>query len=70
MTSLEIKLASIVVHFAELRVSDNSVDLNAIEGGLSDPEVQQGLLAMKKAALLPVPRSDVVYEYLNLGKTA
>ena len=53
-TSLEIQLASLVVHLAEYVETGETTDLDAAKGLLGSPEVAE---ALEPSARLPVTRS-------------
>lgn len=56
-TSLMVKLGSIVRHVEEMLSSDgHDFDRVAIEGLLTDPEVEEWMAKADAAALLPVRR--------------
>lgn len=57
MTSLEIKLASVVAHLAEYLLEEHPADIAAAVGVLGDAEVSKSLSQMKSGALLPESRS-------------
>ena len=67
MTPLEIQLASCVVHFVEHQLSSEPMDKEAVDGILSQPDVNFALKEMKESALLPLPRSEAVYKYMGIS---
>ena len=58
ITSLVVKLASLARHAEELlEGSGHSLDVEAIRGLVSDPEVQEAFSYLDGLALLPVKRT-------------